>query len=291
MEGNNASESIQELPFNTLLNKIQNEMPSIGQEVARFVYNQVSLILNDDNTDLFRLFEEELKPLITPKVIDADDETQYLNKSSLLGMYHRKLMICYNHSSFSTINKFLKNIQKYHDDGISAMNLSESSKKSSNNNKENILNSLKYPYCLDRAMYALSKHNNNRMHQQKDAKLFEIISDSFPDLASTHYLNMIENMKNGEYIQSLSYLHKYFDFVASSFKMNWSSIINNKSKKNKLNQKQYQLLLQQKRKKMQYSLLCRAMFYAYFGHYNLAIQVKHECNHTGTHTHNLHKCK
>merc|ERR1719273_2726582 len=70
-------------------------------------------------------------------------------------------------------------------------------------------------------------------------------------------------MKSGEYIASLGYLHKYFDFVASSFKMNWNANIN---------QKQYQMLLQQKRKKMQYSLLCRAMFYAHFGHYNLAIQ-------------------
>eukprot|EP01083_Nonionella_stella_P151329 483371_1 len=261
------TDSIKEVSLNHLLTQVQTSIPDIGHQIASYVYNQLRSILTDDSMDLFQYFETQLRPLIPPQVGIDEDDAIYLSKSSLLGIFHRKLMICYNHASFATLDKFLKNIQTYYDNaGLSG----------SRNNKENhnILNELKYPYDLDENIYKLCKNSNDNIHQNiyKDATLFELMSASFPDLPSTHYLNCVRHMQNGEYIASLSYLHKYFDFVASSFKINWNGIINNSRKHNKINQKQYQTLLQDKRKKMQYSLLCRAMFYAYFGHYNLAIQ-------------------
>jgi len=276
---------IHELSFNDLLTKIQSDIAEIGQEIANYVYKQIVLILKDDSVDLFSFFEHELKPLIPAADDIANDDAVYLSKSSLLGMFHRKLMICYNHSSFSTLNKFLKNIEHYHDEGIVTLQSCHPRQHDDDDDDlkdraqhQEILNRLKYPYELDEEIYKLCTQSNDNQtaprgqYNNYNTKLFSIISDSFPELPSTHYFNCIEHMKSGEYLTSLSYLHKYFDFVASSFKINWSNIINNKNKQNKINQKQYQALLQQKRKKMQYSLLCRAMFYAYFGHYNLAIQ-------------------
>eukprot|EP01084_Bolivina_argentea_P207760 354417_1 len=48
--------SIKEPSFNNLLNTIQNKIPEIGEEIAKYVYNEISSILDGDKIDLFYYF-------------------------------------------------------------------------------------------------------------------------------------------------------------------------------------------------------------------------------------------
>ena len=280
--GQSDTASLREPTFEELLETIKSEIPGLlGSDIAGHVASEIESILYGEDDDLFCYFETDLCHMIPQKthLMNNRDRRPHLSGSSLLGIFHRKMMICYHHASFATLHKFLKQIKAYYEQYAAIHSRHSKDIRSATN--RNMLERLKYPYDLDQEMYRLSKglahrsdcDGDTNQSNEVNGTLFAIISDAFPDLPSTHYLQCVQSMKEDEYIASLGYLHKYFDFVASSFTMNWNAIINDKSKTNKINQKQYQMLLQQKRKKMQYSLLCRAMFYAHFGHYNLAIQV------------------